>query len=99
MSSVSTIGALTGASSSSASAAKRAASAGVSFGQTLQGITDRANADALAAKALASDDQSSVHDAPKPDDTANAGKSDDAQASTSADASGKTDATHAAPKH
>ncbi|VXC55331.1 Flagellar hook-length control protein [Burkholderia sp. 8Y] len=99
MSSVSNIGVLAGANSSGASAARRAASASVSFGQTLQGMTDRANADAFAAKALTSANPSSVHDAPKPDDTANAGKSDDAQASTSADASGKTDAAHGTPKH
>ncbi|MDR5737190.1 flagellar hook-length control protein FliK [Caballeronia sp. LZ016] len=90
MSSVSFTGALTGASSSSsssgASAARRAASAGASFGLTLQSITDRANAEAQAAQALTSGNESSVHDAPEPDDSA-AKQSDDAQASSSADAS------------
>ncbi|SAK50498.1 flagellar hook-length control protein [Caballeronia pedi] len=103
MSSVSFLGALTGAASSSKAAAQRAASAGASFGMTLQGITDRANADAQAAKALAdsSADKSSVHDAPKPDDSAAdaASKSDDASDAQAASKPDRTDAPKEASKN
>lgn len=54
MSSVSSLGALTGAQSSSGtSAARRAASAGAAFNLMLQNLTEKANADALAARAAA----------------------------------------------
>ncbi|MDR5755434.1 flagellar hook-length control protein FliK [Caballeronia sp. LZ035] len=104
MSSVSFLGALSGASSSSKTTAQRVASAGASFGLTLQGITDRANADAQAARALAdssqqSGDTSSVHDAPKPDDRSDvASKTDDATDTQSASQADKTDHADASVK-
>ena len=93
------VGATSPVSKGKAASSSRDEGALTSFGMTLQGMTDKANAQALAAKAAAASaansavPRTSVHDAPKPEDKSASDSSSDAdetQAAGESDQAGKS---------